>query len=288
MPYTPAALDASLPNADRGAIHIQNANYWIFEGLEIIHGAYGVYSRDASYNIYRNLITRDNYESGLQIQGSASYNQVINLDSYGNRDPRKNGESADGLAIKEGSGTGNVVRGARLWNNADDGFDAWMFTSPILIENSVAWANGFNRWGFSNFVGDGNGFKMGGGGSTYPGAHTINNSMAFSNAVAGFVDNGNPAKITFIDCTAWNHTGPGFKVTSSPSVLKSNLAIKNNPNSNLGSSVTQSGNSWNIGGTWTLPNTNPSVITGTRLSNGLIPSTNFLVPSGSTVGATFV
>jgi hypothetical protein len=58
MPYTPADLNASLPNSDRGAIHIQNANYWIFEGLEIIHGAYGVYSRDASYNIYRNLITR--------------------------------------------------------------------------------------------------------------------------------------------------------------------------------------------------------------------------------------
>ncbi|KAG9020569.1 hypothetical protein FS842_007200 [Serendipita sp. 407] len=288
MPYTPAALGADLPNADRGAIHIQNANYWIFEGLEVIHGAYGVYSRDASYNIYRNLITRDNYESGLQIQGTAAYNQVINLDSYGNRDPRKNGESADGLAIKEGSGAGNVVRGARLWNNADDGFDAFEFISPILIENSVAWGNGFNRWGFSDFVGDGRGFKMGGGGTDYPGAHTINNSMAFSNAAVGFDDNKNPAKITFLDCTAWNHTGAGFKVTASPSVLKSNLAITNNPNSNLGSSVSQSGNSWNIGGTWTLPNTNPSVITGARLSNGLIPSTNFLVPSGSTVGATFV
>ncbi|KAG8840222.1 hypothetical protein FRC20_005728 [Serendipita sp. 405] len=135
MPYTPAALGADLPNADRGAIHIQNANYWIFEGLEVIHGAYGVYSRDASYNIYRNLITRDNYESGLQIQGTAAYNQVINLDSYGNRDPRKNGESADGLAIKEGSGAGNVVRGARLWNNADDGFDGNVFKVSVYTNS---------------------------------------------------------------------------------------------------------------------------------------------------------
>ena len=45
-------------------------------------------------------------------------------------DPRKNGESADGLAIKEGSGTGNIVRGARLWNNVDDGLD-FMLDSPF-------------------------------------------------------------------------------------------------------------------------------------------------------------
>jgi hypothetical protein len=73
-------------------------------------------------------------ETGLHIQGASVGNQILNLDSYLNRDPRKNGESADGLAIKEGSGTGNVVRGARLWNNVDDGFDAWEFTSPITVE----------------------------------------------------------------------------------------------------------------------------------------------------------
>lgn len=50
---------------------------------------------------------------------------VLYLDSYGNRDPRKNGESADGFACKEGSGVGNVLRGARLWNNVDDGLDLW-------------------------------------------------------------------------------------------------------------------------------------------------------------------
>lgn len=56
------------------------------------------------------------------------------LDSYRNRDPRKNGESADGFAVKEGSGTGNVLRGARLWDNVDDGLDFWyvhILTSPI-------------------------------------------------------------------------------------------------------------------------------------------------------------
>lgn len=85
---------------------------------------------------------------------------MLNVDSYGNHDPRKNGESADGIGIKEGSGTGNVVRGARLWNNVDDGIDLYEFTSPVTIENTYSWGNGFNRWGFSPFEGDGNGFKL--------------------------------------------------------------------------------------------------------------------------------
>ncbi|WP_254390693.1 hypothetical protein [Streptomyces sp. AC550_RSS872] len=81
----------------------------------------------------------DDYESGFQLQGSYSGDQILNLDGYGNRDPRENGESADGLAVKEGSGTGNVVRGARLSNSVDVGFDAWKFASPILIENTIAY-----------------------------------------------------------------------------------------------------------------------------------------------------
>jgi len=34
LPYTPAALDASLPAASRGILHIEKANYWKFYGLE--------------------------------------------------------------------------------------------------------------------------------------------------------------------------------------------------------------------------------------------------------------
>jgi hypothetical protein len=66
-----------------------------------------------------------------------------------------------------------VVRGARLWNNVDDGFDAWKFTSPILIEDTIAYSNGFNRWNFPDFAGDGNGFKLGGGSPAPAVAHTV-------------------------------------------------------------------------------------------------------------------
>jgi propanediol dehydratase large subunit len=36
LPYTPADLDASLPSASRGILHIQAANYWKFISLEYI------------------------------------------------------------------------------------------------------------------------------------------------------------------------------------------------------------------------------------------------------------
>jgi hypothetical protein len=121
----------------------------------------------------------------------SSHNQVSNLDSYGNRDPRKNGESADELAIKPGTGSGNTVVGARMWNNTDDGFDSWDFLSPIRIEDSVARGNGVNRWSFPAWAGDGNGFKLGRGDAN----HAVTNSIAFDNAVSGFIDNGNTASL---------------------------------------------------------------------------------------------
>ncbi len=229
-------------------------------------------------------MTRDNYESGFHIQGASSNNQILNLDAYGNRDPRKNGESADGLAIKEGSGTGNVVRGARLWNNSDDGLDYWMFSSPILTEDTLTWGNGFNRWSLPDYTGDGNGFKLGGNGVSAD--HTVRNSMAWSNAVSGFVDNNNPGQHRIERSTAWNHPGVGFNVNRSTSILTGNLAVSNGTNVSLGSNSRGSGNSWDIGGSWSLASTNQGTITGPRNADGSIPSSNFLRPAnGANVGA---
>ena len=279
LPHTPAPLGGSIPSLERGVLHIE-ADYWRIRGLEIVHGPYAIFCRDCNSNIFDRLITRDNYESGLQIQGAASNNQVLNLDAYGNRDPRKNGESADGLAIKEGSGSGNVVRGARLWNNVDDGFDAWLFTSPILIENSVAWGNGVNRWNFPDFAGDGNGFKLGGGDPDPPANHTIRNSIAFDNAAGGFIDNGNPGSLTVDRNSAWRNGDGGFKFASSTSRLTNNLAVANGAGNSLGSS-TSSANSWNIKSSWSaadLASTNSSVLTGARNADGSLRGSNFLQP----------
>ncbi|OBT81774.1 hypothetical protein VE02_09665 [Pseudogymnoascus sp. 03VT05] len=144
LPGTPYGLDESLSNKERGILHIEGGNYWKFYNLELINGPYGIYSRDSSHNYYELLSTHDNYESGFQMQGTASNNTIIYLDSYRNRDPRKNDESADGFALKEGSGEGNVLRNARLWDNVDDGLDLYMFGSPVTIEEVYSWGNGFN------------------------------------------------------------------------------------------------------------------------------------------------
>ena len=286
LPYTPGAVGSTIPGAGRGAIHME-ASYWRIVGLEIVHGPYGIYCNNCTGNTFDRLVTHDNYETGFQLQGSSANNTILNLDSYHNRDPRKNGESADGLGIKEGSGSGNVVRGARLWNNIDDGFDAWLFTSPITIQGSIAYGNGYNRWNIPNFSGDGNGFKLGGSGGTGPAAaHTVSNSMSFGNAAHGFTDNGNTGTIVVSRNTAYQNAKTGFDFDGgSTSRLTANLAVGNATAVALGSS-TASGNSWNIGGTWSLLSTDPATITGPRAADGSIRSSNFLVPAnGAAVGA---
>ncbi|MEU1753606.1 LamG-like jellyroll fold domain-containing protein [Micromonospora matsumotoense] len=285
MPYTPGAVGSSIPRADRGVLHVE-ADWWRFVGLEIVHGPYGIFGVDTNYGRYERLVTRDNYESGLHLQGASSGNRIINLDSYGNRDPRKNGESADGLAIKEGSGLDNRVSGARLWRNSDDGFDAWLFQSPILIEDSVAYDNGDNYWNLPDYAGDGNGFKHGGGNDPRPAVdHVTRNSMAWGNSAGGFIDNGNPGTLLFERNTAWRNGRAGFDVSRSTSQLHRNLAVGNAPDVSPGSS-TGADNSWDLGGDWPLAGTDPATITGPRAADGSIPTSTFLRPaSAADVGA---
>ncbi|GAA1305296.1 right-handed parallel beta-helix repeat-containing protein [Saccharothrix xinjiangensis] len=287
LPASHTPVGGSIPRAERGVFH-QEASWWHVSGLEVIRGPYAWYCAGCNNNVFERLVTRDNYESGFQLQGASSDNLILNLDSHGNRDPRKNGESADGLAIKEGSGTGNVVRGARLWNNVDDGFDAWLFTSPIRVENTVAHGNGHNRWNLPNFSGDGNGFKLGGGDPAPAAAHTLTNTISYGNAAHGYTDNGNPGSITFTRNTAWKNAKTGFTVNRSTSGLTGNLAVNNATPVSLGSS-TGSGNSWNIKSSWgdsDLQSTSASTTTGARDANGNIRSSNFLVPkSCSNLGA---
>lgn len=135
LPSTPAPVGGSIASKDRGLFHIQGANYWNIIGITLINGPYGVYMDSSSNNLFERVVTHDNYETGFQMQGASANNKIYYLDSYRNRDPRKNGESADGFGCKEGSGEGNILKGARLWENVDDGLDLWYvlfhFTSRL-------------------------------------------------------------------------------------------------------------------------------------------------------------
>ncbi|MFD5840189.1 right-handed parallel beta-helix repeat-containing protein [Streptomyces chartreusis] len=293
LPASHTPVGGSIPRAERGAIHME-ASHWRISGLEIVNGPYGIYCDGCNGNVFSRISTHDNYESGFQLQGSSSDNQILNLDSHGNRDPRKNGESADGLAVKEGSGSGNVVRGARLWNNVDDGFDAWKFASPILIENTISYGNGHNRWNFPDFAGDGNGFKMGGGSPAPAVGHVLRNSIAFRNAAHGVTDNGNPGKLTLTRNTTWANAGTGFDADTSgaAATLSANLSVADARAAAVGPGTVLSGNSWNLGGTWdgsSVLSTDPTPLTGPRSADGTLPSAPaFLVPrNGAAVGARF-
>ncbi|KAF1924573.1 polysaccharide lyase family 9 protein [Didymella exigua CBS 183.55] len=298
---TPAPVGGSLAAADRGILHVEKASYWTIKGIQFINGPYGVYAVDSSNNIFQQLTTRQNYETGFQLQGSSANNQILYLDSYENRDPRKNGESADGIGIKEGTGEGNLIKGARLWNNVDDGLDFWEFKSKITVVDTIAWGNGVNRWGFTDFQGDGNGFKLGGGDEADkgPADHQVSNSIAFNNVAKGFTDNSQPGNFILQRNTAWNNGDVGFKSTTAVTTFTNNIAasnIKSTTNSaqvSLNSAQKQTGNSWQGSTTWnntTFKSVDITLVQGKRdPTTGKIAASDFLLPaSGAAIGATSV
>ena len=103
-----------------------------------------------------------------------------------------------------------------------------MFASPILVENSLAWGNGFNRWNLPDFAGDGNGFKLGGNGVAAN--HTVRNSMAWDNARQRLHRQQQPGPAPIDHCTAWDNPGTGFDFDRSDSTLTENLAVANGTN----------------------------------------------------------
>jgi hypothetical protein len=158
----------------------------------------------------------------------------------------------------------------------------------VTVENSLAWGNGYNRWNIPGYTGDGNGFKLGGGDEDLPAAHVTRNSMAWDNSAGGFIDNANPGALVTDRCTAWRNGGTGFDFADADGTLTRNLAVSNGTNQSLGSSSSGSGNSWDLGGSWSFASTDQATITGARAADGSIPSSTFLRPSnGADVGARF-
>ena len=147
--------------------------------------AQGFVATSSVGGVFRNLVTADNGDSGFTLRGDGtSDNLVRNLRSHGNYDAAGHGRNADGLAVKFGSGTGNRITGARLYDNSDDGLDLWQFSSPVTVEHSSAYGNGKNRWKDRDFEGSGHGFELGGGGASV--AHVLNDNEAYGNGSAGF------------------------------------------------------------------------------------------------------
>ncbi|WP_405738108.1 right-handed parallel beta-helix repeat-containing protein [Streptomyces sp. NBC_00028] len=263
-------------------------DYWTVADLTFQKSpAQGFVATSSVGGVFKNLVTANNGDSGFTLRGDGTTNNLVqNLDSYGNYDPAGHGQNADGIAIKFGSGTGNKVTGARLYNNSDDGLDLWQFSSPVTIEHSWAFGNGKNRWNDSAFEGNGNGYKLGGGGVTV--AHVVNNNAAWDNTLNGFTENSNPGAIVLNRNTAYANAEAGFYFATGKARLARNLAVGNKGGlSKLSSSTVSAANNWDSGvSTPSFRTTDATTVYSARKSDGSLPATTFLTTGSTTIGST--
>lgn len=239
---------------------------WIhLKGLEVTgvpqnnslnHESWGVWV-SGSDNTFEQLNVHNIMGAGLFIQDGGG-NLVLNTDSHDNYDLHSSngaGENGDGFGAHiSANHPGNVFRGCRAWYNADDGFDLINAFSPVTIENSWAWRNGYVPE-TSTAAGNGNGFKAGGYGGVYVAngvKHTVRLSVAFANRAAGFYANHHTVADDFFNNTSYgNH--PDYNMLGiSPSgaaiglgTLRNNIAYTGTLLSNT-TGTDAAFNSWNL------------------------------------------
>lgn len=223
--------------------------------------------------------------SGISIFGTAANNLLLNNDSHHNYAALVVG-NADGMRSSS-RGTGNVLRGNRVYKNADDGFDMWNGT-PTILEGNVSFENGYD----DNFkrLGDGNGFKLGGNfADATSGGHTLFGNVAFRNPMHGFDENQATNPFTMYNNTAYSN-GPdmpgGVTWAANFGLYKSGHVVRNNASlGKLGEiNGTSSNNSWNLASGITAADflsLDDKALRGPRNADGSLPVSNFLRPSAS-------
>jgi hypothetical protein len=169
------------------------------------------FDNEGDHNVYEQLATHDGKAIGFWIGGGSAFTLVLNCDAYRNWDDvseNQRGGNVDGFGHHVTRGAGhNVFRGCRAWFNSDDGFDFINSAVPALAENCWAFYNGYSA-DFQS-LGDGNGFKAGGYGSTpverLPAPiprHAVIGSVAVHNKVNGFYSNHHIGGVDFINNSA--------------------------------------------------------------------------------------
>lgn len=150
-----------------------------------------------SYNLFEQLTMRNSQAIGFYALGGA-YNLVLNCDAYENWDRTSEsgkGGNVDGFGYHplKASHVGNRFYGCRAWNNSDDGWDLIKSYAPVTVENCWAAYSGYNE---GRSTGDGNGFKLGGYGSTAASKvpvpaprHVLRGCLAVGNKQSGLYAN---------------------------------------------------------------------------------------------------
>ena len=213
-----AATRPVLDFQGRCAGMILAGDYWYFQGFDVTRSANaqkGI-QVSGSYNTVDNVVTYKNGNIGLQIsrykstdnwEDWPSHNLILNCTSYLNADAGY--EDADGFAAKLTVADGNVFDGCIAAYNADDGWDLFAKVETgaigqVVIQNCVAFKNGYvlDENGQEVDAGNGNGFKMGG--SSISGHHILRNSVSFGNKAKGIDSNSCP-DIEAYSSTSYNN-----------------------------------------------------------------------------------
>ena len=249
-----ALLDFSGQSAGSKGITLY-ASYWHITGFDIKGaGDNGMQISGGSYNIVEFCSFYENRDTGLQLSTGASFNRIINCDSFYNADPPDYGD-ADGFAPKLDVGTGNSFYGCRAWGNCDDGWDGYMRGATDVtttLESCWTWGNGYLKDGSNpGSQANGNGFKMGGGDNSNSEQlmhhFTLKNCLAFDNKSKGFDQNNNVGSMTLLNCTGYHNISANYRITRSLNSGQT-LTVKNCVSFGgaveLGAFAVQETNSW--------------------------------------------
>lgn len=280
-------------------ISISGRGYHL-KGLTVTRAGHNGINISGNSNVVENCVTYSNGNTGLHLTGSAApgptANLILNCDSYLNFDVPATGATggdADGFSAKWDIGPGNVFRGCRAWWNSDDGWDLWMGTNPVLIDQCWAFCNGTNYWNDPRFAGNGQGFKLGG--QYVATSHRLLRSVAFRNQASGVDQNNNTAGLIVDQNTCWANAARNFNLnhnsTNAPitgyHIVRNNLSIAGGSGDSFWPGTQQTNNSWqvisspaaNVGDVLSVDD---SAVRSPRNADGSLPYLPFLrpVPAG--------
>ena len=268
--------------------------------------SYCIYST-GNFNIYEQLSMHDNVGTAFRHYRGEG-NLILNSDAYRNWDNVSEqgiGDNNDGFGIHPNEGgVPNRIKGSRAWFNSDDGFDIIRADSPVIIDSSWAFYNGFS----SSFqpLGDGTGFKVGGFAfdteDRLPSAiprHVIRFSLAVRNKANGFYANHHLGGNDWINNTGYLNGNRNFNMLNRPTredannidgpgydhVLINNLSLSQfgDGTANIVDSLnTQQANSWILGirtSSEDFISEDFEQLTAPRKADGSLPDIDFLKPA---------
>ncbi|RZP54459.1 exopolygalacturonate lyase [Vibrio vulnificus] len=199
-----------------------DANYWHYENIEVAGAQFFVHG---SHNQFEKMVTHSAPDTGFVITSPekigralwASYNTVIDSESFNNMDPSQ--INADGFAAKMRIGDGNTFIRCLSHHNIDDGWDLFNkvedgANGAVTIIDSIAFNNGRTLEVENKGGTIGNGFKLGGEG--IPVSHVVKNSLSFNNNMDGFTDNFNPGSLVLSNNVAIDNKRFNYLFRQSP------------------------------------------------------------------------